>query len=98
MKDITYFYEKWSNNENFNSQSAIENEKWEEFKKKVTEITGEPVFNDMYEILITYLCEVQFTGFNYGFNYGIRFMNEHCREEGGVEYENKGCIYGKRAE
>lgn len=74
-KVIRPFYEMWSESSEYNIESALENEKYEECMNKIREVIGEDLRHNISDNIVDLACEAECEGFGQGFRYGIMFMS-----------------------
>lgn len=68
-------YDLWINSENYQKNSALENECYEKRAEKIKNIVGKNMYREIGDDVIGLACDAESAGFNYGFRYGIMFMN-----------------------
>lgn len=72
---IQSFYDVWVNSEDYQRESALENEIYEKHAGEIKKIIGEKTYCKVGDDVIGLACEAEITGFESGLRYGITFMS-----------------------
>lgn len=72
---IQSFYEMWVESAEYNTQSAVENEKYSKCKANILKAIGEKASYDISDNITDLACEAEIAGFENGLRYGIMFMS-----------------------
>ena len=72
---MSAFYEMWVNSADYNTQSAVENEKYAKCKADILKVVGEKASYDISDNVTDLACEAEIAGFESGLQYGIMFMS-----------------------
>ncbi len=72
---MSSFYEMWSSSAEYNTQSAVENEKYSKCKADIIKVIGEKASYDISDNITDLACEAEIAGFESGLRYGIMFMS-----------------------
>lgn len=73
-KIVMPFYERWSESAEYMSQSALENEIYDECVARISEVIGKETLHDISDDIVNLANEAECEGFSNGFRYGIMFM------------------------
>lgn len=76
MDDITRaFYQQWSDSDEYEVQSALENDKYDKCMNEIKAVIGEKECRDISDSIVDLACEAECAGFIQGLRYGIMFIN-----------------------
>ncbi|WP_279086647.1 hypothetical protein [Bacteroides acidifaciens] len=76
MENIMHaFYEMWVESAEYNTQSAVENEKYAKCKAEILKAVGEKASYSISDNVTDLACEAEIAGFESGLRYGIMFMS-----------------------